>query len=272
MTLVGLMCLGVNTHAGEMATQTDSHSNGHVYASIFGGGGKAESSSLSQMGTAFFTEAAGGPLAVNAFGKSNTSSTGLIGAQLGYQWKEKSLEQFNSKLSYSPATELEGYYLGKRTISGNDINNEIDRLAEHNFFTSYPTRTSVFLINGVLNIHHSSFEKFHPYVGMGFGAAVMSISGATSVQTSPKEIGINHYNSDGDSLVNAFAAQPKVGVSFNVNQQAHIFVEYRFLYITPTNNTFGSTVYADHAPTSSWNVKIGSQNYNLGTVGLQYDL
>lgn len=270
VALVGFMFMGLNAYAGEMGAQTDVNSTGHVYAAVFGGGGTAQSSSLSVMGTAFFTEAIGGPLAVNAFGQSNTRSTGVIGAHVGYEWAEKTLGA--SQWHFSPATELEGYYLGKRTIAGNDVNNDTTRLVEHNFFTSYPTRTGVFLINGVMNIHHSNLEKVHPYVGIGLGTAIMSISGASSIQTSPIEPGINHYNSDANALTSGFAAQPKVGVSFNITKQSLVFVEYRFLYITPTDYTFGSTMYTDHAPTSPWNVKIGAQRYSLGTVGLQYDL
>lgn len=273
VTLVGFMLLvGSEAYADGINVKTESQSMGHAYAGIFGGGGTVTGNNMSQQGTAFFAEASGGPLAVNAFGESDTQSTGVIGAHVGYQWEAQAIEQLNSKWRFAPATELEGYYLGNRSITGYDVNNDTARLDEHNFLVTYPTRTGVFLINGIMNINHSNLEKFHPYVGIGLGTAVMSVSGATSTQTAPAEPGINHYNSDDSDTKSSFAAQPKIGLSYILSKKSLIFVEYRFLYITSTDFTFGSTAYPTHAATTNWNVKIGAQRYNMGTIGFQYDL
>jgi hypothetical protein len=49
-------------------------------------------------------------------------------------------------------------------------------------------------------------------VGAGIGAGVLSISDADSLQVSPREPGINHYNSNRNSSDVTFAAQVKAGL------------------------------------------------------------
>src|SRR5688572_30124109 len=80
-----------------------------VYASVFGGGGASTHADINQFATAFFPEALGGALAVDAFGKSNSPSAGLIGGHLGYQWSE--VPAFFGSWNLAPATEIEGFYL-----------------------------------------------------------------------------------------------------------------------------------------------------------------
>ena len=252
---------------------------GAMYIGAFGGGGAVSSDNLSQEGTALYNYKSvsasinnGGPLAVNAIGKSNGSSLWVAGGHVGYRWPARLLNSVNSNWTFAPATELEGYYLGGATLNGDDLNNDTARLDEHDFYVTYPMHTGVFLVNAILNVNHSNFGKFHPYVGVGAGTAVVSISGANSTQKTPSEPGINHYNSGSSDTTLAFAAQPKIGVSFDVNKTTNVFVEYRFLYLSATDFTFGSTVYPTHVATSNWDVKIGSQYYNMGTIGLRYDL
>lgn len=243
---------------------------GKIYVGVFGGAGAADKVSIKQFGTAFFPEIVGGPLAVNAFGRVNSSTVGLVGGHVGYQWSEINL--FNAQSGISPATELEGYYLGKGTFTGHEINNNTARLPEHDFLVTYPVNTGVFLINAVANINLANQSIFHPYVGAGIGAGVLSISDADSLQVSPLEADINHYNSNRNSSDATFAAQVKAGLSAHITANIDIFGEYRWLYLASSNYTFGSTVYPTHAETSSWLVKFGSQNYNLGSVGLRYSV
>ena len=266
-----LLSSGTGVYAGTMGAETAAP-NDAVYLGFFGGGGAVTSGRLSQEGTAFYTEANGGPLAVNATGAANSSSEWIVGGQVGYQWAGRSFNHINPNWSFAPAAELEGYYLGGATLQGNDLNNGTTRLTEHDFYVSYPLHTGVFLVNAVLNANHSNFSKFHPYVGVGAGAAVISITGANSTQNTPAEPGINHYNSDTSDTSIAFAAQPKIGVSFDLGQHTNMFVEYRFLYLSATDFGFGSTVYPSHVATSNWDVKVGSQYYNMGTIGIKYDL
>lgn len=244
---------------------------GKLYVGAFGGGGSLDRGSLYQNGTAFFTEAEGGPLAVDAFGRFNSNSVWVAGGHIGYLWPAL-MNSSGSSFTLSPAAELEGFYIGGNTLTGHDLNNNTTRLPEHDFLVTYPADTGVFLVNSILNINHASLGRFHPYAGLGAGLAVISISGATSTQMAPPEAGLNHYNAGQDDTNVAFAAQPKVGVSVQFNPSVSLFAEYRFIYLSATGFTFGSTVYPNHAPTTSWNAKIGSQYYNLGTVGIQFDV
>ena len=260
---------GSGVFAGSMglAAPTDA-----IYIGVFGGGGANTSGSLNQGGTAFYPDSSGGPLAVNAQGGADASSMWMVGGHVGYRWPARTFNRINSNWTFAPATELEGYYIGGSTLTGNDLNNDTTRLDEHNFLVSYPMNTSVFLINAILNATPSSQGKTHPYVGLGVGTAILDISGATSTQIAPAEPGINHYNSDTSDTATAFALQPKVGLSYDLSSNTNVFVEYRFLYLSATDFTFGSTVYPGHAATSNWNVKLGSQYYNMGTIGIHYDL
>ena len=150
--------------------------------------------------------------------------------------------------------------------------NATTRFTEHDFRVTYPLHAGVFLVNALLHANPSHFEKFHPYVGVGAGTAVLSISGANSTQKTPAEPGLNHYNSGTNDTSLAFAAQPKIGLAFQLNQSTNVFAEYRFLYLSTSDFTFGSSVYPTHVATSNWDVKIGSQHYNMGTIGIRYDL
>ena len=254
-------------YSGTMGPESINSPN-RIYFGVFGGGGAITSTNMSQSGTAFFTEAAGGPLAVNSFGRAGSDSVGMVGGHIGFAWPTTTSGNF----AVTPAVELEGYYLGKAKLQGHDINNDTTRLTEHDFLVSYPLESGVFLVNAVLNANNSVFGKFRPYVGVGIGSAVSSISNASSLQTSPPELGVNHYNADTNDSALAFAVQPKVGVHFDVNPRVSVFAEYRYLYLSQTNYTFGSTVYPTHAPTSPWQVSLKPQSYNMGTVGVEFDL
>jgi opacity protein-like surface antigen len=260
---------GAGVQAGTMGA-TQAAPGEKIYIGIFGGGGSSNQIKISQYGTAFFSEADGGPLAVNAFGQADSRNVGIVGAHLGYQWGDIILSSINNQTSLSPAIELEGYYLSKSSFTGHDINNETTRLPEHDFLVTYPMSTGVFLANTILNFNSNSYAKLRPYVGAGIGAAVLSISNADSLQLAPMEPGVNHYNGNPNDKAAAFAAQTKVGLNYVFNDHLSVFAEYRWLYISDTNLTFGSTVYSTHAPTSSWNANLGSQNYNMGAGGIRF--
>ena len=259
--------VSAGTMGAEVSAPTDK-----IYVGVFAGGAGISTGDISQKATAFLLESNGGPLAVNARGNASNGSTWLVGGHVGYKWSARILDNLSPQWAFSPATELEGYYLGSHTLKGVELDNGTTRLIEHDFHVQYPEKTGVFLVNAILNIDSSTFEKFKPYVGVGMGMAVNVISGATATQVDPYEAGINHYNSDASDTAVVFAAQPKVGVSFNLNKNASMFAEYRFLYLSSADYTFGSTVYPTHVATSNWNAKIGSQYYNMGTIGINYDL
>jgi opacity protein-like surface antigen len=229
-----------------------------VYVGAFGGWGVGTSTNVNQLGTAFFIEAQGGPLAVNATGQTDSGGVGFIGGQIGYEFSHRSFVQ--------PAFELEGLYLrtGNRSAT---VNSPTDRLDEHTFDNSFSIRNSVYLANMVL-----SFPTLHPgmtpYIGGGIGGARVSVSGANSLQIAPPEAGVNHFNSNTDSSVWTFAAQAKVGVRVALGAHAYVFGEYRYLYVGSNDQIFGNTVYPDHAATTAWTVRFDDASYHLGTVGI----
>lgn len=241
-----------------------------LYVGAFGGGLYSNSTKVIQQGTAFFTEAEGGPLAVYADGHTKSTSSGFGGVQIGYEWRDCPWNIGCSDWTITPAAELEGYWY-KQTKKGHLINTT-DRLPEHDFLDSFHMDTGVYLANAVFSFNSCCLGSLTPYLGAGVGATRISISNASSLQTSPEEVGINHFNSDRSDSSWAFAGQIKAGLRYNFCESFHVFGEYRYLYVDASNYIFGSTVYDTHAPTSPWNVKVQNIRYNAFVVGVQYDL
>lgn len=239
---------------------------GKFYVGAFGGGGSSNNFNGSQFGTAFFSEATGGPLSINAFGQLNKQKASFFGAQLGYQAQEICLNS-SSQWTLGPAAELEGYSINKSSFNGTLLNNT-QRLSEHDFIVSYPMKRSLFLANAVLNFNNACL-LVHPYIGLGIGSAIVKISDASATQVNPPEEGINHYNSNSSDTNTTFAGQIKLGLSYDISKYVSLFSEYRWLYLASTDFVFGSTVYPNHVETSSWQVKLHAQRYNLGNVGVR---
>lgn len=265
--LLGLTTTAFANHAP--ITSATIANPGKIYIGVFGGYGASNKFNAKQFGTAFYTEAEGGPLAVNAFGSLNSESAGFFGAQLGFQAPDV-LPYPCSPWSLGPAVEFEGYTMGNKTFNA-DLMNDTTRLPEHDFSVSYPMSRNVYLVNGVVNFNHPCL-LVHPYIGVGIGSAVLRISGADATQISPPEVGVNHYNqSDSDSM-STFAGQLKLGLSYDVNQYVSVFADYRWLYLAGTKFTFGSTVAPGHVATSSWQVNLDAQRYNMGNIGIRVNL
>lgn len=240
------------------------------YVGFFGGGGGSCDAHVNQRGIAFYPDAEGGPLDVNANGSLRSAGAAIGGVNIGYQLQQM---QINKSCGWSilPAIELEGYYLTRLGNSKTgDLINITDRLPEHDFINTLPMDSGVFLANGVVAFNIPCLNCLQPYVGAGVGAAKIWISGAKSEQFSPPEAGINHFNSRTRDSDWAFAVQAKVGLRYNLSCNWNLFAEYRFLHVNPTDYTFGDTRYPNHVPTSNWNVHLKGLNYNLGVVGIQY--
>ena len=229
-----------------------------AYVGVFGGGG-VNITDFTQLGTAFFLEAQGGPLAVNATGPSKTVGVGFVGLQAGYEWAVGP--------NLLPAFEIEGLYLAGTQRA--TLTNPTDRLDEHTFDNSFPMRNAVLLANAVFSFR-TAYQSVTPYVGIGAGAARVAVHGASSAQVAPPEPGVNHFNSGTDSAAWTFAAQAKAGVRFALGNSAYVFGEYRYLYVGPTDQIFGSTVYPGHAATTQWTVRFGDMSNHLGAAGIGF--
>jgi opacity protein-like surface antigen len=232
-----------------------------VYFGGFGGGGFSTEAEVTQFGTAYFTEAEGGPLAVNATGKTDSNGVGFVGGQVGYEFTRGS--------AVLPAFEIEGFYLDTGTRSATLQNPNI-RLAEQTFNDTLPMNTTVFLTNLVLSFP-TVYHGVTPYIGGGIGGALVNVNGATSLQTNPSEGDLNHFNSNSDSTAWTFAAQAKAGVRVALGSNAYVFGEYRYLYVGSTDQVFGSTAYPTHTATSAWTVRLDDASYHLGTAGIGFN-
>ncbi|SEM89793.1 hypothetical protein SAMN05443254_104355 [Bradyrhizobium sp. OK095] len=235
--------------------------SGGAYVGVFGGGGSRGGTDVSQFGTAFFPEIVGGPMAVDAKGRTSSGSVGFGGAHLGYEWSYGAYVR--------PALEIEGFYLAGNQPRATLVN-PTDRLPEHTFDDTFPTRTTVLLANMVVGFN-TPYKSITPYIGGGIGGANVSINGATSTQTDPAEPGINHFNSRPDSSAWTFAAQAKAGARFALGDSgAYLFGEYRYLYVGDVNQVFGSTAYPAHAPTSPWMTSFGGTSHHLAAGGIGF--
>lgn len=246
-------------------------SSNRLYIGGYGGGIYSDSSHVHQYGTAFFTEAAGGPLAVIAEGRLNSSSAGFGGVQIGYEWSKPLCSGWLSGWTLSPAAEVEAFFYEHKR-RGHLINQTVLGLPEHDFLDSFHMNSSVILANMVLSIKNECLFGISPYVGGGIGATRVSISKANSLQVAPLEAGINHFNSNRHDSSWAFAAQVKAGLRYSFCQMFHIFAEYRYLYVDSSNYIFGATNVLGHVPTTAWNVKVRDVNYNAFAIGIQFDL
>jgi opacity protein-like surface antigen len=238
------------------------------YVGAFGGGGRSYNINASQQGTAFFPAAAGGPLAVNATNVVD-GGVGIGGLNVGYEWQKMSIYAGNMGWNFIPAVELEGYYLGT-TLHG-FLSNPTPRIPEHDFHDTFPINSGVLLANAVITFAVPETPGIvYPYLGVGVGTSYISIHGANSAQIAPPEPGINHFNSGPNATNWTFATQGKAGLRFNLTCNLRLLAEYRFLYLSGTNYTFGATVYPTHVPTTKWKVHFGSTVYNMGALGLEY--
>lgn len=233
-----------------------------AYVGAFGGLGASIATSMQQKGQVLNLPR---PLPINASGSTGSSTrVSLGGVQLGYEWGRWDLGQ--SRWGLRPALELEGFYIGKHTLTGEM---PVIPRALGTQYVSTPMTAGVVLANAILNIKTPYSDKIFPYLGAGIGTAFLSIKDADSAN--PSEPGINHFNSDPDASKSAFAMQLKAGIKGELRKNLYLFTEYRYLSIDATSYTFGATDYPGlHLPTTAWRFNLGRQHYNLFVAGLQY--
>lgn len=220
---------------------------------------------ITQMGTAFFTEAQGGPLAVDARGNSNIKTSGIWGLQVGYEWNR-------SSGCISPAIELEGLFFNNQKAG--TVTNQLstNRLDAHDFNDSFSVHSNVYLLNGVFTFNNYCWGGITPYFGAGIGLAKVTIRNALSTQTAPTEVSdFNHFNSKGNDSSWTLAGQLKAGLRYHLCGGLRLFGEYRLAYLDTSRFILGSTAYPNHAPTSPWNVDLKGTYYNAFVLGLQYE-
>lgn len=233
-----------------------------IYFGGFGGWIDPYDLTVTQMGTAFYSEALGGPLAVMAKGTAPGRIKGFGGLHIGYEWISKIRPGFR----LAPAFELEGSYFAK-TAKKADIVNPTERLAIHEFTDSLPMRIGGLLANGILEFNN---DYISPYVGLGVGVGFVSIHDANSSQINPIESGVNHFNSDPNDFNTLFATQAKAGLRYRFRKYYRLSAEYRLFYLTSSDFIFGSTSYSTHVATSPWIVKLSGMLYNAFTLGMDF--
>lgn len=281
---------------GAAANVDRTHNN--IYIGAFGGGAASTSHMLAQSAVAyrFVGQQFQGQttptdedynLFVNVAGKSHVKTAGIAGLHLGYQWGAFQIGK-NAAWDLRPAIEIEGYYLASK-MGAYLFNPELEPAVlpngsvapshsiaarQHVFSDHFNLNAAVFLANSVLTLKTPLSEKLLPYAGAGMGFAYHSISAANSAQIGPYNENspyINHFNSDPRASDSVFAAQVKAGVKAEMTEHIALFAEYRYLYISPTSYTFGSTQYPNqHPDTSLWRVNFSSMNLNAAVLGVKY--
>lgn len=237
-----------------------------LYIGAFGGGIFSNSTNNSQLGTVFFLEGLGGPLVVNAKGRTKSTSSGFGGVQVGYEWFKNDCSDW----SIATALELEGFWFSHNKKG--HLFNDSTRLYESDFLDSYRLDTGVYLANAVFALNSRCLGGFSPYIGVGIGASRISLNNAKSFQAAPLEEDINHFNTRKNDSAWTFAAQAKAGLRYNFCNIVHLFAEYRYVFIDSSNYILGATSVPGHPVTSPWNFKVHNVNYNAAVIGVQFDL
>lgn len=284
--------------------------DGGLYIGAFGGIGSTAGQSVEQTGTAHKGFTHDGDyysydLGVDVTGNNQHKSSATFGGQIGYEWNTHSairpaLEIEGSYLSANQRSNLvnrsdDSVANVKVTAGGNPVHvtdeAELDMVrthvldtplsaGNHTFTDTAKMKVALFTINGVLTYNTSA--KLKPYVGAGVGLAFVNMRDAVSQQTGPggvetgqvtaggAVVPINHFNSRDHASDIAFAVQAKAGIRYQLSKRFSLFAEYRLIRLASTEYTYGSTVYATHAPTDAWGVKHGAMNLSNGLVGIRY--
>lgn len=288
---------------------TSAHaSEGEMYISAFGGVGSTSNQSVEQLGTAhkgfghedeYYTY----DLSVDVDGKNKSETSSVFGGQIGYEWATNSsvkpaLEIEGLYLSADQRSNLVNLeddgvsnvkvltpeHMSPTAVTDPD---ELAMVTEHvldtplsagnhKFANRAKMKVALFTLNGVVTFDTGS--KLKPYVGGGVGLALVNMRGADSQQTGPGGIEtangtsepVNHFNSRNHANDTTFAFQAKAGVRVQLSKRVSLFAEYRFIHLASTSYTFGSTVYASHAPTDNWVVRNGAMDLHNGLIGVRF--
>lgn len=267
MLATSLLTSTLDTSEPEVKSKTNQKTETSLkgnYIGAFGGFGTSNPFGVSQKGAAFFPLSSGGPLPVVAKGHAHNETLDFVGVHLGHEW----LRSSPSCCYWTQAVEIEGYYQStkKKTL----LTNPTDRLLpfSHKFKDTFSINMGVALANWVFVLNRGSGWKISPYIGVGIGAAMISIHHARATQVSPLEPGFNYFNSKPHDTDWTFATQGKAGLRLPVFKHFRFFAEYRFLYLTSSDYTFGSTKYPLHATTTKWDVHFNGICNNMYAFGI----
>lgn len=260
LAITAAVCLCLGSTAAQ-ADSTAATQTGGFYVGALAGVGAARSTDLQQRGAVHLLL---GKLPIDAKGPTESSTrTHLGGLQLGYEFDSW---QHRPQWHITPTAELEAVYMGKHSPTG--------EMPVHPAFlgmqyVTVPTQIGLAMLNAGLIFKTPYSEKVLPMLGIGAGAAFVSITGADSAN--PSEPGINHFNSDPDASDTALALQFKAGVKIRMSTRLDLLAEYRYLTIDATHYRFGETDYpGEHQPTDSWRLDMDRQQFNFFAAGLHY--
>lgn len=263
--------------------QAEEKNHRGLYLGVFGGGGAINDSSMSQASTAYKRKGVAGEthtydLQVSVQGKTHTDTAGFGGLHVGYEFSEI---PFGQDWGLRPALEFEGYYV-TTSQTAQLVNSQIEPTVgdlkysvpagTHSFANSYNYDIGVLLANAVFSVKTPWSNHIFPYIGAGVGANISAKRSADSKQLTPvAEPTINHFNADDNGSRSGFAAQGKAGIRAEIIDNLSLFAEYRFLYASESNYTFGPTFYPTvHADTAEWGNHFGSTKMHSGAFGIDY--
>lgn len=260
LAISAAVCVSLGSAAAQ-ANDTAATQTGGFYVGALAGVGAARSTDMQQRGAVHLLL---GKLPIDAKGPTESSTrTHLGGLQLGYEFDSW---QHRPQWHITPTAELEAVYMGKHSPTG--------EMPVHPAFlgmqyVTVPTQIGLAMLNAGLIFKTPYSEKVLPMLGIGAGAAFVSITGADSAN--PSEPGINHFNSDPDASDTALALQFKAGVKIRMSTRLDLLAEYRYLTIDATHYRFGETDYpGEHQPTDSWRLDMDRQQFNFFAAGFHY--
>jgi opacity protein-like surface antigen len=271
---------------------------GPWYGSVVGGVSLARGFDARQSGVAHMRGESARPgyrdfdLVVDVKGRGMQDRGAMFGLQLGRKFA-------TPVAGFSAAVELEGTHVSSRQhgrlsnprtgevagIGPGPAADPTDLVAgsygpgEHRFANAMHIHARIAMLHAIVAYELS--DRLQPYVGLGVGTAWLRADRAVSYQTHPSGPiervpltgePVNHFNSRDHASASTFTWQARAGMRMDVTTRAGVFIEYRYMALTPTRFTFGSTQYPGHAPTDRWRVANGGIRTHSALAGVQYAL
>ena len=233
-----------------------------AYVGVFGGGGSRSSTNVSQFGTAFFVEAVGGPMAIDATGQTSSGGVGFGGAHLGYEWS------YGTYLR--PALEIEGFYLAGNQPRATLVN-PTDRLPNTpSSILSRPAPRCFWRI--WLSASRRPIKTSRPISAADSGRATSPSTAPRPHRPTRRSLASTTSTRARDFLSLDLAAQVEGRCALRPRRQlALICLASTAICMSATwNQVFGSTVDPTHVPTSPWTTSFGGTSHHLAAGGVGF--